>query len=251
MPSLLNAPNLTAPHGFTTRLGGYSEAHFASLNLGLSTGDDPAVVAANRERVLKAFGVTRKQVCVLQQVHGARVVKAQAGWHEVKADAAVTSDPDLLLVIGTADCAPLLFHDPVRGFVGAAHAGWRGTVAGIAANVVKTLAEGGSSPADLQVAIGPSIAGGCYQVGLEVKEAFDAAGFPESVYAPDGEAHVRLDIIAANRYALTRAGVPGGNIFDLGECTHCDPDRFYSHRRDGLRRGSHWAVIKLGKKDRG
>ena len=254
----LTAPNLAVPHGFTTRAGGVSAGHYASLNLGLNTGDSPERVAQNRERVLAHFGVPRSQVCVLQQVHGARVVTAEPGWFEREADAAVTDDPGLLLVTSVADCAPLLFHDPVRRVVAAAHAGWRGTVQGVARNVVTALTEQyGSSPANLRVAFGPSIAGPCYQVGPEVKALFDEQGFPETVFtpdappdaapdaAPDDAARYRLDIGAANRYALTQAGVPAANIFDLAACTHCDATRFYSHRRDGLQRGSHWALIKL------
>ena len=245
MLELLRAPNLSVPHGFTTKAGGVSEGHFASLNLGLSTGDDAVHVAHNRERVLRHFGVTHEKVCVLQQVHGARVVVAEPGWFDIEADASVTDDPGLLLVIGVADCAPLLFHDPVKGAVGAAHAGWRGMVQGVAHDVVLALFEHyGSDPANLQVAFGPSIAGPCYQVGREVKEMFEEHGFPESVAPPDDAGRYRLDIRAANRFVLERAGVLEANIFDLDTCTHCDDERFYSHRRDGLKRGSHWAAIR-------
>ena len=227
-----------------------SEGDYASLNLGLSTGDDASRVAENRKRVLRRFGVTRAQTCVLQQVHSARVVVAEPSWFEIEADASVTDDPGLLLVISTADCTPLLFHDPVRGVVAAAHAGWRGTVRGVARNVVAALTEHyGSNPADLRVAFGPSIAGPCYQVGPEVAAAFAEQDFPASVTrpdtAPDAAGRYRLDISAANRFALARAGVSETRIFDLGVCTHCEPERFYSHRRDGLKRGSHWALIKL------
>ncbi len=250
----LTAPGLGVPHGFTTRAGGVSEGVYASLNLGLSTGDDAGRVAENRARVLRHFGATRAQVCALHQVHGARVVVAAPSWFDLEADAAVTDDPNLLLVISVADCAPLLFHDPVRGVVGAAHAGWRGTAQGVARNVVAALTEHyGSDPADLRVAFGPSIAGPCYQVGPEVAATFDEQGFPETVFtpdvppdaAPDAAGRYRLDIRAANRFALTQAGVPDANIYDLDACTHCDGARFYSHRRDGLQRGSHWALIKL------
>ena len=223
-----------------------SEGCYASLNLGLSTGDDAERVAQNRARVLDYFGVTRKQVCALQQVHSARVVVAAPSWFEIEADASITDDPNLLLVISTADCAPLLFHDPVRKVVAAAHAGWRGTVQSVARNVVAALVEHyGSNPADLRVAFGPSIAGPCYQVGPEVAAAFAEQGFPEAVIPPDDAGRYRLDISAANRFVLTQTGVPEANIFDLNVCTHCEPGRFYSHRRDGLKRGSHCALIKL------
>jgi len=224
-----------------------SSGVYSSLNLGLSTGDERTLVEANRDLVIEKFGASRSQVVALEQVHGANVVVAEPSWYEVQADASVTDNPDLLLVISVADCAPLLFHDPVKNVIGAAHAGWRGTVKGIAREVVQKLeAEYGSDPRDLQVAIGPSIQAPCYQVGPEVVEAFAEAGFPDSVYSPDDEGRFRLDVAGANWVVLERAGVSKQNIHDLGECTHCDKEKFYSHRRDALQRGSHWAVIRLG-----
>ena len=247
---LLTAPNLKTPHGCTTRAGGVSSGHFGSLNLGLSTRDDPDKVAQNRERVLAQFGTTRGTACALEQVHSARVIVAEPSWYELEADASITDDPNLLLIISVADCQPLLFHDPMRRVVGAAHAGWRGTVQGIAGNVVQKLQEHyGSDPQDIRVALGASIQGACYQVGAEVVEAFDSAGFPSTVYTPDDEGRYRLDLTVANRYALHQAGVPDVNVFALDACTHCDPEKFYSHRRDGLKRGSHWAVIKLDERE--
>lgn len=249
MSQWLRAPNLDVPHGFSTRLGGSSTGVYESFNLGLGTGDDPAAVAENRAAALAAFGAAAEHVCALEQVHGAEAVVAEPGWYARRADAAVTDDPDLLLVISAADCLPILYLDPVGRAVGAAHAGWRGTAAGVAAAVVRRLAERyGSNPAELRVAFGPAIAGRCYQVGPEVASAFVAAGFPDGVaQADEGEAgRYRLDLVAANRFALERAGVRPEHIAALKRCTHCEPELFYSHRRDGLARGSHWALITLG-----
>lgn len=246
LPHLLSVPQFAAPHGFSTRQGGVSEGVYTSLNLGLSTGDDPARVTLNRQRVVAALGATMAQVCALEQVHGAEVVVARPGWHQQRADALITDDPGLLLVISVADCLPLLFYDAARGVVGAAHAGWRGTVRGVAAAVVASLRQHyGTRPEDVQVACGPAIQGACYQVGPEVQAAFAAAGFPDSVARPDAEGRYRLDLVAANRHVLERSGVPAKQIFSLDLCTHCDPRRFYSHRRDALARGSHWALIRL------
>lgn len=246
-PTLLTAPNISAKHGFTTRAGGVSGGVYESLNLGLSTGDERGLVEVNRNRVIAAFGASRAQVVALEQVHGARIIVAEPSWYEVQGDAAVTDDPKLLLVISTADCAPLLFHDPMKNVVGAAHAGWRGTVKQIAAEVVRKLeAQYGSCPQDIRVAIGPSIQAPCYQVGPEVVDEFAEAGFPDTIYSPDDEGRYRLDVAGANRFVLEQTGVPAKNIYDLGDCTHCDAVRFYSHRRDALKRGSHWALIRLG-----
>ena len=246
---LLTAPNLDVPHGFTTRTGGVSVSPYGSLNLGLSSGDASESVAENRRRVMKALGVTREAVCAFHQVHSARVIEGYPTWFEEEADASVTDDPDLLLVISVADCSPLLFHDPVQEVVGAAHCGWRGTVKGIARAVVEKMgALYSSDPNDIRVAVGPGISASCYQVGEEVVRAFADAGFPESVSYPDDEGRFRLDIAAANRWMLARAGVPPENIWTSDWCTYSDPTRFYSHRRDAGKTGRHWATIRLKEK---
>ena len=248
---LLTAPNLNVPHGFTTRTGGVSESPYDSLNLGLSSGDAPESVAENRRRVIEAFAVTQGEVCAFHQVHSARVIEGTPTWFEQEADASVTDDPDLLLAISVADCSPLLFHDPIREVVGAAHCGWRGTVGGIAREVVQRMGElYGSSPEDIRVAIGPGISVACYQVGEEVVRAFRDAGFPGGVSYPDDEGRFRLDIAAANLWMLERAGVPGENIWTSSWCTYSDSARFYSHRRDAGKTGRHWAAIKLGEREK-
>jgi polyphenol oxidase len=241
----LLSSSLNVPHGFSTRQGGLSSGYYSSLNLGLSTGDEAALVEKNRDLVLEQFGVKRDQVSLLEQVHGNRVVVAEAAWHKHKADAHITNDPNLVLVIGMADCLPILFYDPVREAVGAAHAGWRGTSLRIAANVIaKMRDEFGSSPSDIQVAMGPAICRDHYQVGQEVFDAFNEANFPTTIFTPDGERY-RLDLLAANKFVLGRAGVQ--HIEVLNRCTFAEPDLFYSHRRDGRKRGSHWALIRLPK----
>jgi polyphenol oxidase len=247
MLELLTA-SLPVPHGFTTRKGGESKDYYSSLNLGLSTGDDPRVVEKNRDRVLEHFHVNRNQVSILEQVHGNTVVVAEPSWHKYQADAQITNNPELLLVIGMADCLPILFYDPVRKVVGAAHAGWRGTSLRIATNVISTMQrEYGSNPADVRVAMGPAICKKNYQVGNEVFESFNQAGIPETVFEQDGERY-RVDITAANKKMLEQSGVFPEHIENLNLCTFADPELFYSHRRDGQKRGSHWALIKLGER---
>ncbi len=241
----IRAPNLLVPHAFTTRLGGVSERPYDSLNLGLSSGDAQTPVAQNRRRVLGAFGVNERGACAFNQVHSARVIEGEPSWFEREADAVVTDRPDLLLVVSTADCLPVLFHDPVTGAVGAAHCGWRGTVAGMAVNTLNELTTlYGSKPEDVQIAFGPSILRQNYQVGLEVVEAFDRAGFPGSVYEADSNGRFLLDVAAANRWQLLTAEVNPENLWESGLCTYADEARFYSHRRDRGRTGRHWAVIK-------
>ena len=244
---LIRAPHLPVAHGFTTRAGGVSAGPYRGLNLGLSSGDDEAAVAENRRRVLETFGVSEKRVCAFSQVHGTRVLRGAPSWFQEEADAVVSNTRGLALVISTADCLPVLFYDPVTGAVGAAHCGWRGTVKGIASAALHKLTElYGSRPADLRVAFGPAISKATYQVGAEVIAEFQGAGFPESVFEPDGNGRFLLDVAAANRWALLEAGVKSENIWMSGRCTYADPDRFFSHRRDRGRTGRHWAVIVAG-----
>jgi len=252
----LTLPGFTAPHGFTTRAGGVSEGPYASLNLGLSSGDDRAKVEANRDLVLRTLGVGRDQVCGYHQVHGARVAVESPGWFEERADAAVSSDPAHLLVVSAADCYPVLFHDPVTGAAGAAHCGWRGALERLPARVVAALSrEYGADPADVRVAIGQGVGGRCYQVERAVAEEFLAAGFPASVAAegpppPDladlapGADRLLLDVHAAVLHALAEAGVRPEHVSSLGRCTHCEPEAFFSHRRDRGRTGRMWGFVR-------
>jgi len=240
--AFVRAPNLSVPHAFTTRAGGVSGGPFESLNLGLSSGDDPAPVAENRRRVLSAFGTDENSACAFSQVHGSRVLTGRPSWFEEEADAVVTDQPGLLLVVSTADCLPVLFHDPVTGAVGAAHCGWRGTLAGVAgATLTKLTALYGTDPTDVRVAFGPAITAPNYQVGPEVAAAFQDAGF--RAVTPDGSGSFLLDVASANRAQLLRGGVKPDNLWESGLCTYGDPARFYSHRRDRGQTGRHWAVI--------
>lgn len=245
-PDWLTAPHLDVPHGFATRAGGVSRGPYRGLNLGATTGDEAAAVAANRAAFLAHFGAAPDTTCLLHQVHSDRVVTARPSWGDLEADAAVTDDPALLLVVATADCYPLLYHDPVRGAVGAAHCGWRGTVAGLAGRVLERLRRDyGSDPADVRVAIGPGICGRCYQVGDEVVAAFRTAGFPDEIARPDEDGRWRLDLVRANRLVLERAGARPERVVALEACTPEEPGRFYSHRRDRGVTGRHWSAIRL------
>ena len=244
LSSVLTLAEFSARHGFTTRTGGLSQGPYASLNLGLSSGDDPATVEANRDLLLGELGSDRSRVCGYHQVHGARVEVAEPGWFEKKADAAITDDPELLLVVSAADCFPVLFHDRRTGAVGAAHCGWRGTVGHIVANVVEALGrQYGSAPGDLEVAIGQGIMGTCYEVAPTVVDEFIAAGFPPEVASRGGERPL-LDILAAIRFELARVGVEAEQVHALERCTHCEPEVFYSHRRDAGLTGRMWGYVQ-------
>ncbi|WP_425145646.1 polyphenol oxidase family protein [Deinococcus sp.] len=235
---LLTTPNLTAPHGFSLRAGGVSAGVYAGLNLDdrplNGHQDDPLAVAENRARLTAALGFGPQQLSRLDQVHGLDVVRARAGVQT--ADAQVTDQPGLLLAIGTADCYPLLLEDPDAGVLGAAHAGWRGTLGDIAGRSVRAMTALGARPERIRAAVGPGICAAQYQVGPEVAARFEEADLGEFV-TPG----LQLDLCAANLHLLTRAGLRPEHLWASGRCS-TEPD-FYSYRRDGGVTGRMWAVI--------
>jgi YfiH family protein len=228
----------------TARSGGVSSGPYESLNLSLSVGDDPGFVRENRRRLAAAFGVTSGDFVFARQVHGAGVrVVADAdrgsGASSLDdaldgADALVTTSPGVVLAILTADCVPVVLHDPVAGVLACVHAGWRGTVAGVTAAALAAMQRLGARPSDVTAGIGPAIGADRYQVGPDVHEAVTrtfgpaAAGF----IRPDPSAPGRwlLDLWAANRHALRQAGVPGPRIHTTDIPTGPDPGHFFSDR---------------------
>lgn len=235
-------------HGVFTRLGGVSRKPFDSLNLSVSVPDDYQSVIENRRRFYAVVGVERSAVVHTIQVHGAHV--AAVGLSDVKVvqpatDGLVTDTPGLPLVMAFADCAPVMFFDPVRCVVGISHAGWRGTVAGICQATVAKMADVfGCRPADIRAAIGPAIGPCCYEVGQDVLEAVRRSfGTIEGLAVPGRRGRFHFDQWAANELALERAGVTKIERSDL--CTACHVDEFYSHRAEGGRTGRFGAIIAL------
>lgn len=240
---LLRSPVLPVPHAFTTRAGGvsqgpYSAQHGAGLNLD-DREDDPQAVAENRRRVAAALGFDPARIARLAQVHGTDVWEARPGVQV--GDALVSTQSGLLLAIGTADCSPVLLADVEAGVVGAAHAGWRGTLGRIAARTVEAMVERGASPDRIRAAIGPGICGECYPVGTDVARQFKAAGLGAHVLECAEKPH--LDLAGANRAVLLAAGLRPDHLWLSGRCS-TEPD-FYSYRRDAGRTGRMWAVIGL------
>ncbi|BDP40217.1 laccase domain protein [Deinococcus aetherius] len=240
---LLRSPLLPLPHAFTTRAGGVSTgAYGASEGGGLNLDereDDPGLVTENRRRLAGALGFDEERVARLNQIHGTEVCEARAGVQD--GDALVTTEPGLLLAIGTADCYPILLADETAGVVGAAHAGWRGTLGRIGARTVEAMVARGATPERLRAAVGPGICGKRYPVGADVARQFREAGLGEFVLEKGGAPH--LDLAGANRAVLLSTGLLPGNIWVSGRCS-TEPD-FYSYRRDGGHTGRMWAVIGL------
>jgi YfiH family protein len=211
VPALDTVPDLV--HGFEQRTG----------LRGAETREE------SRRRVASALH-DRGRLFLMRQIHGARVVEAP--WEGTpEADGSTAARPGLLLGIETADCLPVLLVDPVRRAVSAAHAGWRGTAAGVAGKAALALVAAGSRPADLVAALGPSIGPCCYEVGDEVRDAFGPEA--ETFFRPGPRGRPHLDVRAANVRQLVAAGLRGDRIHHVPDCTVCRPDLYHSYRRDG------------------
>ena len=233
----LSAPNITCVHGFSTRHGGISKPPFDTLNFG-GHEDDPEAISYNRNKALAVLGLNEDMVSRLKQVHGSTVHTAVPG--VLEGDGLVTSHPHLALAIGTADCYPILFHDAKHRVIGAAHAGWRGTVGKIVAEVISKMCALGATPATINVAIGPGISTQKFEVGTEVLDQFNTAGFPSACMQ-----NRYIDLAAANQWVAEQAGVPPENISINGRCS-TEPD-FFSYRRDKGVTGRMWSVICMNR----
>lgn len=233
-------------HGFPERGGGVSTGLRSSLNLGLRWGDDKANVEENRRLLAAHAGYDPDQLQVTRHVHGTSVWKVGEPQPDpAEFDGLVCDHVGPVLGAFAADCIPLVFADPVARVIGAAHAGWRGTVGGVAGNVVARMCELGATPATIRVALGPSIGKCCFEVGPEVVEQFRAAfgDVPGMVVAGPNKDHI--DLRVATRTLLERAGLRPEHIDDAPPCTRCEADRFFSYRRDGKDGGVHMAFIAM------
>ena len=223
-------PDWPVPAGvkafITTRAGGVSTGPCAGLNLGLRTPDDPLAVEANRRRLRAALPADPKW---LRQVHGTDVVDADTLTGIPEADAAVARAAGTVCAVLVADCIPILLADRAGLAVAVAHAGWRGLARGVLERTIERLAR---PPGTLLAYLGPGIGPGAFEVGADVREAFlagDAAA--EAAFAPRSPGKWMADLFLLARQRLARCGV--GEVYGGAWCTHSDPDRFYSYRRDG------------------
>jgi polyphenol oxidase len=247
-PLLTGLPGLR--HGFFGRRGGHSTGDFASLNVSETAGDKPAFVTANRADILDALDLPRATAAQLTQVHSSRVVTLNDR-HEAaarpEADAIVTATPGVVLGILTADCAPILLADPQAAVIAAAHAGWKGALSGIIANVVEAMVRLGARPQRIIASIGPTISLDNYEVGPDfvanlLKQHRDASN--RVAAPPGGREHFDLPGFVFDQ--LIEAGV--GKVNDLGRCTYGNPKHYFSHRRathEGKQAGRQISMIGL------
>jgi len=234
-------------HGFMGRRGGKSIGPYAGLNVSYRVGDDPKIVSQNVCDMKLAVGIHDGRIVTMRQVHGDHLVEIQdrtlkeAG----DADGMITSERDIYLGLLTADCVPILFVAPKRKLVAAVHAGWRGTLVGIAAKTVRLFKSRYDLEAhDLEVALGPSIGPCCYEVKEDVTvplmKTWGRLTTP-SIHVRQGKSFVNLRRL--NRDILRASGVPGNQLFQVGPCTSCATDDFFSYRRERSETGRQISFI--------
>jgi polyphenol oxidase len=244
---LVTFSHISVPHATSTRVGGFSAAPYDSLNLGKMSGDDLHVVERNRELFAELIGFPIRHN--LQMTHGTEVVHIpdEESWKTPSSgDAAITANSAVSLSLTTADCVPIFFHDPEVNAVGVAHAGWRGTLAGIAARTVEAMVQQlGATPGNIRVGIGPSIGPCCFEVSADVRDPFSAHFGERPWIAARGADKWTVDLHQANLEYLHGAGVRGEHIRVCDLCTSCRSDLFYSYRRDKGRTGRLLSAIRL------
>jgi len=219
---------------FTTRAGGVSEGPFASLNLGRRTGDDVERGDENRRRACAGIGADESRLALNYQLHSSLVHRAVAASRDRRGDGLWTDEPDLPILALGADCLPIALArvNGAEPAVAVLHVGWRGLLAGIVANAVEALGGG-----RLAAAVGPGIGPCCFEVQDDVADPY------RERFGPDVVRDGRLDLWRSAESALRDAGVLHVDRFDL--CTACRPEQFFSHRRDGKRRGVQGVLARV------
>ena len=241
-------------HAFSTRMGGVSGGEFTSMNMSFGRGDPYENVIENYRRLCSAVGVSFLSLTASAQDHHTfvrRVTRENCGVGITRpkdiqsVDALITNDPYVTLVTYFADCTPLLFVDEKNKAVGAAHAGWRGTVGKIGMMTVEKMAqEFSTDPHDLVVTVGPAIGKCCYEVDEPVADEFLRLGLDSDKFVErKGGGKYMIDLLEANTQIVMEAGVPRENIIKSDICTRCSSDMIWSHRATGGKRGGMCALI--------
>lgn len=256
-PSLLKTG--VCRHLFSTRLGGVSKGDLGTMNLSYTRGDQKENVDENFRRIAAVLECTVEDFVLSQQTHTTNVRKVTAqdrgrgivkelGYTDV--DGLITNEPGIVLSTFYADCVPLFFVDPVKKAIGLSHSGWRGTVKKMGkVTVDKMKEEYGSDPKDIIAAIGPSICVDCYEVSMDVadafKETFTGAENLEQIVHQKSEKKAMLDLWQANLAVLLEAGIKRENITLPDICTACNKELLFSHRASNGKRGNLGAFLVL------
>jgi len=243
-------------HFCTSRQGGVSVGNYASWNISPFSGDTTENIATNCTILCRKIGIDSDRLIIPFQTHGTEIREIGEAFFQLTADekadylngvdALITAIPHVCIGITTADCVPLLFFDPIQKVIAAAHAGWRGTCAGIAEKTVSNMVEKyNCRPSDILVVIGPSISANVYEVGNEVVENFDNAGFDTTRITEIRDNKIFLDLWKANQQSLEKAGILPMNIEVSGICTYTEHERFFSARRLGIKSGRMLSGVML------
>lgn len=242
--NLAGLPDLL--HFVTTRQGGISTGYFRSFNLGFNSGDKPENVTVNRNILCKTLNIGSDQIIFPKQIHSAVVSLFTQEYIDTDeqgkkrflsdSDAVITNLPGICLAVKTADCVPVLLFDKKYKVIAAVHAGWRGTLKGIAMKTVKSMISAfNTDPANIFAGIGPSISLRVYEVGQEVWSQFDKRYLEPDQKNPNNKYF--LNLWKANHDQLTQAGISPDHIELAGLCTYSNPETFFSARRDGPKTG--------------
>jgi polyphenol oxidase len=221
-------------HAFFTRAGGVSSGLYASLNAGVGSNDEPRNVVENRARMAATLGVPPERLLTCYQIHSPNAVVAVEPWApdaRPRADAIVTKVVGLAVGVSTADCGPVLLADAQARVIGAAHAGWRGALAGVTDETIAAMERLGAARQRMVAALGPMIRQPNYETGIDVWDRFVAAN-PANVrfFRPSTrERHFMFDLAGYVVARLAAAGI--GTIEDIEACTYADADKFFSYRR--------------------
>jgi polyphenol oxidase len=221
-------------HAFFTRAGGVSNGVYASLNAGVGSNDEPRKVAENRARMAAALGVPPERLLTCYQIHSPDavvVVEPFGPDARPRADAIVTGVVGLAVGVSTADCGPVLLADAQARVIGAAHAGWRGALAGVTDEAIAAMERLGAARQRMVAALGPMIRQPSYETGTEVWDRFVAADPANArFFRPSRrDRHFMFDLAGYVVARLAAAGI--GTIEDIEACTYADPDKFFSYRR--------------------
>jgi len=243
-------------HFCTVRDGGASLGNFASFNLSPFSGDNPKHFKENLQILSKLTGIGAEEIIIPFQTHGTEIREINPDFFLLSSkekseylrgvDALITRTPNVCIGVTIADCVPILFYDPQKNVIAVAHAGWRGTCARIAEKTVQSLIENfNSNPADVFVTIGPSISVEVYQVGEEVVQIFENAGFDLLKIVKFKDGALFLDLWKANQLSLENIGILSEHIEIAGICTFTQHEKYFSARRLGIKSGRMLTGIML------
>lgn len=249
-PLLQDVPGITA--FFSERGASVPTDPYDGFSVCHYTGDTEGHVAACRTILAQAAGVDVANIVIPRQIHSANVRRiTTAGCPAEDTDGLVTDIPGVLLCINTADCVPLVLADPANGIIGAAHAGWRGLLAGVIENTISAMIEAGADPQNIHAGFGPFICRECFEVGPEVAEQFDNDPYYDDVAGvvlPGSNGKYFIDLYMAAYIRLRCAGLDSDSIALPTGCTFEHPDRLFSARRHGIKSGRNLTAIMINKK---